>query len=194
VSAVVEFGFDNVKVNTLVPFNGMVAASNDFAIDGGPTTVSIAVLLVPPWPLSFELMLPVVLDHTPVVDPMTVTMNEQLPLAASVPPLKLIRFGEVVETMPPPQAAVGPEVGTVIPAGSESVNVMPVSPRVVLGLVMLNVSVLVWPSSILEGENPFVIVGAAATFIVTVAVLVHPPGLLSAYLKLSAPTKFKAGV
>jgi len=127
VNAVVVFGFDKVNVNTLVPLSGMVAASNDFAIDGGPTTVSIAVLLVPPAPLSFELMLPVVLLQTPVVEPVTVTLNEQLPPPASVPPLKLIRFGEVVETMPP-QAAVGPEVGTVIPAGSESVKAMPVSP------------------------------------------------------------------
>src|SRR5215472_17097889 len=107
----------------------MVAASNDFIIDGGPTTVSIAVLLVPPAPLSFELMFPVVLFHTPVVDPVTVTLNEQLPPPASVPPEKLIVLGAVVETMPPPQAAVGPEVGTVIPAGSVSVNVIPVRPR-----------------------------------------------------------------
>jgi hypothetical protein len=38
------------------------------------------------------------------------------------------------------------------------------------------------------------IVGAVATLIVTVAMLVHPPGLLSTYLKVSAPWKFVAGV
>src|SRR5215472_14432466 len=171
----------------------MVAASNDFIIDGGPTTVSIAVLLVPPAPLSFELIFPVVLLQTPVVDPVTVTLNEQLPLIPSVPPLNVMVLGAVVDTMPPLQAAVGPEVGTVIPAGSVSVNAIPVSPRVELGFVMLNVRVLVWPNSMLDGENDFIIVGAAATFIVTVAMLVQPPGLLSTYLNVSTPTKFDAG-
>jgi len=187
------FGFDKVKVRTLVPFSGIVAASNDFMIDGGPTTVSIAVLLTPPAPLSLELMFPVVLLHTPVVAPVTVTKNEQLPLAASVPPLKLIRFGEVVETMPP-QAAVGPEVGTVIPAGRESVNAMPVSPSVELGLVMLKVRLVVPPSRMLAWPNDFMTVGGVASFIVTVDMLVQPYGLLSTYLKVSAPTKFVAGV
>jgi hypothetical protein len=128
VNAVVVFGFVIVNVRTLVPFTGIVAASNDFVIDGGPTTVSAAVLLVAPVPLSFELMAPVVLLHTPVVPPVTVTLNEQFPLAASVPPEKLIRFGDVVDTMPPPQAAAGPDVATVIPAGNVSVNVRPVNP------------------------------------------------------------------
>jgi hypothetical protein len=194
VNDVVVFGFVMVNVSTLVPFNGIVAASNDFIIDGGPTTVSIAVLLVPPAPLSLELMFPVVLLQTPVVEPVTVTLNEQVPLAPSVPPEKVMVLGEVVETMPPPQAAVGPEVGTVIPAGSESMNAMPVSPRVVLGFVMLNVRVLVWPSRMLEGENDFMIVGAAATLIETVAVLVQPPGLLSTYLNVSRPWKAANGV
>src|SRR5262249_49214561 len=123
VNAVVVFGFVIVNVSTLVPPSGIVAASNDLDIDGGPTTVSVAVLLVPPAPLSFELIGPVVLLHTPVVPPVTVTLNEQLPLAASVPPENVIVPGAVVDTIPPPHAAVGPDVGTVIPAGSVSVNV-----------------------------------------------------------------------
>jgi hypothetical protein len=157
------FGFVIVNVSTLVPFSGIVAASNDFAIKGGPTTVKVAGLLVPPGPLSFELMLPVVLLQTPVLEPVTVTLNEQLPLPASVPTVKLIVLGAMVETMPPPQAAVGPEFGTVIPAGSASLNVIPVSPSEAFGFVMLNVSMLVWPSRMLVGENDFIIVGADAT-------------------------------
>src|SRR5262249_58638560 len=153
VNAVVVFGFVMVNVSTLVPFSGMVDASNDFIIDGGPTTVSCTGPLLPPAPLSFELMLPVVLLQTPVVEPVTVTMNEQLPPPASVPPLKLIRFGEVVETMPPPQAAVGPEVGTVMPAGRVSVNAMPVRPNDALGFVMLKVRLVVPPSRMLADPN-----------------------------------------
>jgi hypothetical protein len=128
VNAVVVFGFVIVKLSTLVPFSGIADASKPFMIDGGPTTVRVAVLLVAPVPLSVELIVPVVLFQTPVVEPVTVTLNMQFPLAARAPPLKLIRFGDVVETMPPPQAAVGPEVGTVIPAGRVSVNAMPVRP------------------------------------------------------------------
>src|SRR5262249_19204108 len=154
VNAVVVFGFDKVNVNTLVPLSGMVAASNDFAIDGGPTTVSIAVLLVVPGPLSLELIVPVVLFQTPVVVPNTVTLNEQLPLAASIPPLKLIRFGDVVDTIPP-HAAVGPEVATWIPGGNVSVNAIPVRPCVEFGLVMLNVRLVVPFSRMLDCPNDF---------------------------------------
>jgi hypothetical protein len=194
VNAVVVFGLVTVNVNTLVPLSGIVAASNPFDIDGGPTTVNVAVFDVAPAPLSVELITPVVLLHTPVVEPVTVTLNEQLPLAASVPPLKLIRFGDVVETMPPPQAAVGPEVATVIPAGNVSVNAMPVKPCVELGFVMLKVRLVVPPSRMLDCPNDFIMLGACATFIVTVAILVQPPALFSTYLNVSAPVKLAAGV
>src|SRR5262249_39511911 len=50
------------------------------------------------------------------------------------------------------------------------------------------------PTGMLVAPNDFVIVGAAATLIETVAVLVHPPGLLSTYLKESTPWKPAAGV
>jgi hypothetical protein len=192
VKAVVVFGLVIVKLSTLVPPSGIVDASKPFIIDGGPTTVSIAVLLVAPVPLSFELMFPVVLLQTPVVAPVTVTKNEQLPLAASEPPLKLIRFGAVVETMPP-QVAVGPAVGTVIPAGRVSVKAMPVRPCVEFGLVMLKVRLVVPFRRMLDAPNDFMSVGGVATFIVTVAMLVQPPGLFSTYLNVSTPTKFEAG-
>jgi hypothetical protein len=74
-SVVVVFGLVIVNVNTLVLPSGIVAASNALAIDGGPTTVNVAVLLVAPAPLSVELITPVVLFHTPVVEPVTVTAN-----------------------------------------------------------------------------------------------------------------------
>jgi len=132
-----------VNVSTLVPLTGIVAASNDLLICTGPMTVSIAVLLVAPAPLSFELIAPLVLLHTPVVEPITVTLNWHIPLAASVPPLKLMVLGAVVVTEPPLQAAVGPELATVIPAGSTSVKLMPLRLSVVFGLVIVNVSEVV---------------------------------------------------
>jgi hypothetical protein len=127
VKAVVVFGLATVKLNTLVPPRGIVAALNDFEIDGGPTTVSVAVFEVAPVPLSFELIAPVVLFHTPVVEPVTVKLNEQLPPPASAPPLNVIVLGAVVVSVPP-HVAVGPEVATVIPAGKVSVNAIPVRP------------------------------------------------------------------
>jgi hypothetical protein len=59
---------------------------------------------------------------------------------------------------------------------------------------MVNVRLLVWPSRMLDGLNDFVIVGAEATLIVTVAMLVQPPELLSTYLNMSTPWKPAAGV
>lgn len=50
-----------MKLSEVVPFSGTLAAPNDFAIVGGPITVTVAVLLVAPAPLSFEETVPVVL-------------------------------------------------------------------------------------------------------------------------------------
>lgn len=103
VNAVVVFGLVMTNVNTLVPFNGIVDASKDLVMLGGPTTVRVAVLLVVPAPVSVELIAPVVLFHTPVVDPVTVTVIVQLPLAARLPPENEIVLAEVVVNVPPPQ-------------------------------------------------------------------------------------------
>jgi len=173
-SVVVVFGLVMVKVSTLVPPCGIVAASKLFEIDGGPITVSVAVFEVAPAPLSFELIAPVVLFHTPVVDPVTVTLKLQLPPPVSVPPLKLIVLGAVVVSVPP-HAAVGPEVATVTPAGSVSVKLIPVRFCVAFGLLMVNVSEVVAPSSTLEAPNALVIVGGVATVSVAEAVLPVPP-------------------
>jgi hypothetical protein len=176
-SVVVVLGLVTVNVSTVVPPSGIVIASNDFEIDGGPTTVSVAVFEVVPAPLSFELIAPVVLSHTPVIDPVTVTLNEQFPPAESVPPVKLIVLGAVVDTMPP-QVAVGPEVGTVMPAGSVSVNAMPVSPSDPFGFVMLNVRLVVALSKMLDCPNDLLIVGGVATVTVAVFEVVPVPPLV----------------
>lgn len=61
VSATVALGFVMVKLRVVVPFRLMLAAPKAFAIDGGPITVIVAVLLVAPAPLSVEEIGPVVL-------------------------------------------------------------------------------------------------------------------------------------
>src|SRR5262249_41684358 len=164
-----------VNVSVVVPPSGIVAAPNDFEMVAGPTTVMVAVLLVAPAPLSFELMGPVVLFCTPAAVPITVTLNEQVPLAASVPPLNEIKLGAVVVTVPPQVEAV--PFGTDSPAGSVSVKLIPDSVWLEFGLVIVNIRLVVPPTGMLASPNALEIVGAAATLIETVAMLVHPPGL-----------------
>jgi len=147
VKPTVVFGLVIVKLKLVVPPTAMFAAPNDFEIVGGAITVNVAVLLVVPVPPSFEVIAPVVLFFTPAVEPVTVTLNVQLALAASEAPVSVIVSGAVVVNVPP-QVTVGPDVATVSPAGSISVNPIPLSPDVVFGLVMVKLSVVVLPSGI----------------------------------------------
>jgi hypothetical protein len=181
-----------VNVRVAVPPTGIVAALNALEMLAGPTTVIMAVLLVAPAPLSLELMTPVMLLCTPAAVPITVTLNEQVPLAASIPPVNEIMLGAAVVTVPPQVVAV--PLGTDSPAGSVSVKLIPDSDWLEFGLVIENVRLVVPPTGMLDSPNAFESVGAAATFIVTVAVLVQPPGLFSTYLKVSIPVKPDAGV
>lgn len=182
VSAVVVFGFVTVMVRTLVPPSGIVAASKPLLIVGAPITVNVAVLLVAPVPLSFELIAPVVLFHTPAEAPVTVTEKLQVPLAANDPPLNEIVLGAVVVSVPPPQVDVL-DVATVIPAGKVSVKLMPVSPSELLGLVIVNVRLVVPPTRTLEAPNALLMVGAVATL--TVAVLLVAP--VPPFVDVTAP-------
>jgi hypothetical protein len=177
VSPTVEFGLVMVKLSTLVPFSGTVAASNDFIIVGGPTTVIGAVLLVPPGPVSFELMLPVVLLFGPAEVPVTVIEKVQLPPPATDPPLKLIKLPPLVVTVPPPHAGLLP-LATVKPAGSVSVKLTPVMPSEALVLVMVNVRLVVPPSGIVAAPKALLIVGAVATVSDAIAPVAPVPPLV----------------
>jgi hypothetical protein len=55
------FGFETVKLRVVVAFNAMEVAPNVMVRVGGPTTFTVAVLLVDPPPVSFEEIAPVVL-------------------------------------------------------------------------------------------------------------------------------------
>jgi hypothetical protein len=187
---VVGFGFAIVNVSTLVPPSGIVAASNPFEIEGGPITVNVAVLLVAPGPLSFELIAPVVFGQTPVAEPVTVTLNDSpeppdclhVAPAASVTPVSVMVLPPLVVTVPPPQAAKLP-LATVRPAGRISVKLIPVRVNDAFGLVIVNDRLVVVPSNTLEAPNAFVIVGAAATVNVAVLLVVPVPPLV----ELTAP-------
>jgi hypothetical protein len=89
----------------------------------------------------------------------------------------VIVLGAVVVTEPP-QAGVGPEVATVTPAGNVSVKLIPVRFCEAFGFVMVNVRLVVPPSSTLEAPNALLIVGAAATVNVAVLLVVPVPPLV----------------
>src|SRR5262249_49367427 len=78
VRLVEPFGLLIVKVSDVVPFKATLPAPNALLMVGGATTVSCAVLLVAPVPLSVELIAVVVLLFTPAVVPVTLTEIVQL--------------------------------------------------------------------------------------------------------------------
>src|ERR1700724_2800731 len=86
---VLAAGFVIVNVTVVLAFNPTNAAPKAFAIVGGATTVSVAVLLVVPVPPSVELIAPVVLGLSPGVVPVTSTFTVHDEDVASVPAAKL---------------------------------------------------------------------------------------------------------
>jgi hypothetical protein len=179
VRSVVAFGLVTVNDSDVVPFSGMVAAPNNFWIVGGPTTIRVAVLLVVPVPPSVELIAPVVLFHTPVIEPVTVTLNWHIAPAASDPPLNEMVLGPVVVTEPPLHAGVGPELATVTPAGRVSLKLMPLRLSVAFGLVIVKVSEVVPPSNTLDIPNVLLTVGGKGA---RTAAVVVPPSPFFAFL------------
>src|SRR5215510_5668389 len=91
--AAVVFGLVIVKLREDIPPLAMVDGVNALLIEGGATTVMVAVLLVLPVPPSVELMVPVVLLCKPAVAPVTGTLKLQvvgLSPCASESPVKVI--------------------------------------------------------------------------------------------------------
>src|SRR5713101_3704436 len=66
-------GFVIVNCKLVVAFKAICEGLNDLAIDGGATTLRVAVLLVVPVPPSFELIVPVVFAASPAAVPCTST-------------------------------------------------------------------------------------------------------------------------
>src|SRR5947209_18213922 len=120
-------GLVMVNVSEVVAFSAMDEGVKTFAIDGGASTLMLAVA-VPPVPPSVEVTFPVVLLCNPAAMPVTFTENVQEALAAIVPPLRLITFVPCVAVIvPPPQEPVRPfGVEITRPAGSVSLKPTPV--------------------------------------------------------------------
>jgi hypothetical protein len=169
-------GFVIVKVSDVVAFTAIVEGLNTLAIDGGASTLTLAVA-VPPVPPSVEVTFPVVLVCNPAAVPVTFTENVHEPLAAIVPPLRLIEFDPATAVIvPAPQVPVRPfGVETTRPAGNVSLNATPVSATVVLGLVIVKLSEVDPFNGMLAAPKALAMVGGATTVMEALEVLPVPP-------------------
>jgi hypothetical protein len=162
VSEVAPFGFVIVNVSDVEPLSGMVEAPNDFVIDGGASTVSVAVDVLPVASVDVTVTL---LFFAPAVAPTTLTLNVHDAVGDLVVPLKLtVPDPATAVIVPLPQLPVRPfGVATTRPAGN--VSVKPTLLRVVCvsGLATVNVSVLVPFVAIVVGLNDLVMVGGVTT-------------------------------
>src|ERR1051325_2637921 len=126
-------GLVMVNVSEVVAFSAMLLGLNTLAMDGGASTLMLAVA-VPPVPPSVEVTLPVVFVCCPAAIPVTFTENVQELLAAIVPPLRLMTLVPAVAVIvPAPHVPVRPfGVETTSPAGSVSLKATPVNAVVLL--------------------------------------------------------------
>jgi hypothetical protein len=162
VNATVVFGFVTVKLSEVEPLSGMLAAPKALEIVGGPTTVMLAleVLPVPP----FVELTVTLLFFTPPVVPCTLTTTVQLAPAASVAPLKATEEDPAVAVAAPPHVLLRPDgVATTKPAGKLSVNAMPFNTEFTLLLVSVKVRLVAPLSGIVAAPNAFVIEGGLIT-------------------------------
>jgi len=88
-ATVLAAGLVMVNVRDVVALRAIDEGLNAFAIEGGATTLRVAVLLVVPVPPSLELTAPVVFSLLPAVVPVTSTLIAHVLLAATVPALRL---------------------------------------------------------------------------------------------------------
>src|SRR5437899_507863 len=148
-ATVLAAGFVIVKVSDVVAFIAIVDGLNALTIDGGATTVRLAVLLAAPVPPSVDVTAFVVLLFVPAVVPVTLTENVQVDPAAgdavSVPPERLIEVAPAFAVMvPAPHEPVMFGVAaTTTPAGRLSVNATPLSALAVFGFVTVKLRVVV---------------------------------------------------
>src|SRR5947207_6603758 len=182
-ATVLAAGLVMVKVSDVVAFSEIVEGLNTLAIEGGATTVNIAVLLTAPVPPSVELTAPVVLLLLPAVVPVTSTENVHVDPAAgdavSVPPdrlMLLLPASAVIVPLPQEPVTLG-VAATTTPAGRLSVKLTPLSVLAVLGLMMVKLNVLVAFNAMLVGLNPLLMVGGATTVMLAFAAIPGPPSV-----------------
>jgi hypothetical protein len=184
VSPVAAFGFVMLNVSVVEPFNGMLAAPKIFVNVGGPMTVSVAVLLGLPAPLSFDEIASVVFGFPPAVLAVTFTTRVHCAPGLSVTLDKLTTPDPATAFAVPPGAPrqVPPSpfgFATTRPPGRVSEKVIPVRGLVFPpGLVIVKVNVELVFTGIVCGLNALVIVGGVATPRFAVLLVVPVPPLV----------------
>jgi hypothetical protein len=157
-------GFVIVKVTEVVAFSAIDVGLKAFVIDGGATTLIVAVA-VPPVPPSFELMAPVVLLLAPAMVPVMLTEKVHEPLVAIVPPESVTPPEPAVAVIvPDPHVPVKPlGVETTKPAGRVSLKATPLSAVVVFGFVTVKLRLVEPFRGMLATPNDLLIVAAPTT-------------------------------
>ncbi len=179
VRVVPAFGLVKVKVTVEKPPELMDVGLKDLVTVGGELTVKLAVA-VRPVPPFVEVTALVVLVAVPPVVSVTVAVTVQLAAPAIEPPVNFIDV--VVEVVTEPLVHVVAAPVCVMPDGRLSVTATPVSVVDALGFVIVRVRVDVPPEPMPVGLNDLVIVGAATTVKVALAVRPLPP-----FVELTAP-------
>jgi hypothetical protein len=166
-----------VKLSDVVPFNGIVAAPNVFAILGGEITLRLAAAVFPFPPLT-EVTAAVVLVILPADVPFTLTLKVHEPFAAMFAPDKLkLPAPELAVIVPPPQVPLRLfGVATTRPAGNVSVNPTPLNARMFAdGFVTVKLKVVVPFNGIVAAPNDLLIEGGNSTVTLADAVPPVPP-------------------
>src|SRR5260221_2642661 len=155
-AAALAAGLVMVKVSEVVAFRAIVDGLKTLAIEGGASTVNIAVLLVAPVPPSVELTVPVVLLLLPAVVPVTSTEKVHEEPAAgdavSVPPERLmaLRPATAVILQLPHEPVMLGVAATTTPAGRLSLNPTPLNALAVFGFTIIKLSVLLTFNAMLD--------------------------------------------
>jgi hypothetical protein len=164
-----------VKFSVAVAFTGIVAELNAADSEGGATTASDA-LAVLPEPPSTEVTV-TLLFLAPAVVPVTFTDNVQDAPAARVPPDRLTEDDPAAPVAVPPQLLVNVGVeATTRPAGKLSLKATPVNAIAFTAVFEIVKLKLVLPlSGIVAAPKVFVMLGGVATVSLAVAVFPVPP-------------------
>jgi hypothetical protein len=142
VRGVVAFGLLMVKVSVEVAPTAIEDGLKIFVIVGGPTTVIVAVPVGP-----FRTSWIVLVKEPGVPPPVTVTLNVQVPLPATVAPTSVMVV-DVADSVPPHSGVAA--MGVTVTPGGVSMKPTP-GAGVAFGLVMVKVNVEVAPSATVDG-------------------------------------------
>lgn len=177
VRSTVALGFVTVKVIVEVPFSEMLVGEKSLLMVGGDTTVMTSFDVFPGPASEFTETL---LFFTPAVVPVTDTDTVQGGPGARLPPDKLTLLPPSAAVAEPRQVALKlPGVATTRPAGKLSVNAIPVTVRLALVLLIVNVRLVVPFSGTVAAPNAFAIDGGLITVRVSEDVLPLPWSLES---------------